>query len=81
MYSLLIFTNKDLLLGKQNYAEIMNRNKVVDTVLEMPQEFEVEDLIEKLLFIQSVEEGLEQSRTGQVMSMDDAKQKLSKWLQ
>jgi hypothetical protein len=39
----------------------MNRNKVVDTVLEMPQEFEGEDLIEKLLFIQSVEEGLQQS--------------------
>jgi hypothetical protein len=58
----------------------MNRNKVVDTVLEMPQEFEVEDLIEKLLFIQSVEEGLEQSKTGKVMSMDDAKQRLSKWL-
>jgi hypothetical protein len=59
----------------------MNRNKVVDTVLEMPQEFEVEDLIEKLLFIQSVEEGLQQSREGRVMSMDDAKQKLGKWLQ
>ena len=35
----LIFINKDLLLGEQNYAEIMNRNKVVDTVLEIPQEF------------------------------------------
>ena len=58
----------------------MNRNKVVDTVLEMPQEFEVEDLIEKLLFIQSVEEGLEQSRTGKVISIDVAKQRLSKWL-
>ncbi len=58
----------------------MNRNKVVDTVLKMPQEFEVEDLIEKLLFIQSVEEGLEQSKTGKVISMDEAKQRLSKWL-
>lgn len=42
----------------------MNKNKVLDTVLEMPQEFEVEDLIERLLFIQSVEEGLEQSKAG-----------------
>lgn len=58
----------------------MNRNKAVETVLEMPQEFEVEDLIEKLLFIQSVEEGLEQSKAGKVISMDDAKQRLSKWL-
>jgi hypothetical protein len=59
----------------------MNRNKALDTVLEMPQEFEVEDLITKLLFIQSVEEGLEQSKLGNVISFEEAKQKLSKWLQ
>ncbi len=59
----------------------MNRNKALGTVLEMPQEFEVEDLITKLLFIQSVEEGLEQSKSGNVISMEEAKQKLSKWLQ
>jgi hypothetical protein len=58
----------------------MDRNKVVNTVLEMPQEFEVETLIEKLLFIEAVEEGLEQSRRGQVMSFEEAKQKLGKWL-
>ena len=59
----------------------MNRNKALDTVLEMPQEFEVEDLISKLLFIQSVEEGLEQSKSGNVISFEEAKQKLGKWLQ
>ena len=59
----------------------MNRNKALDTVLEMPQEFEVEDLITKLLFIQSVEEGLQQSKSGNVVSLEEAKQKLSKWLQ
>lgn len=59
----------------------MNRNKVLDTVSEMPQEFEVEDLIERLLFIQSVEEGLQQSKAGNILSIDEAKNQLSKWLQ
>ena len=59
----------------------MNKNKALDTVLEMPQEFEVEDLITKLLFIQSVEEGLQQSKSGNVISFEEAKQKLGKWLQ
>ena len=59
----------------------MNKNKALDTVLEMPQEFEVEDLITKLLFIQSVEEGLHQSKSGNVISFEEAKQKLGKWLQ
>jgi hypothetical protein len=59
----------------------MNKNKALDTVSEMPQEFEVEDLITKLLFIQSVEEGLEQSKSGNVISFEEAKQKLGKWLQ
>jgi hypothetical protein len=59
----------------------VNRNKVLDTVSEMPQEFEVENLIERLLFIQSVEEGLEQSKAGNILSIDEAKNQLSKWLQ
>jgi predicted transcriptional regulator len=68
-------------LKKLQNGKIMNRNKALDTVLEMPQEFEVEDLITKLLFIQSVEEGLEQSKAGNVVSFEEAKQRLSKWLQ
>ena len=55
----------------------MNKSKALDTVMEMPQEFEVEDLIEKLLFIQLVDEGLEQSKAGNVFSMDEAKVLLS----
>ena len=58
----------------------MERKKVLDAVLEMPQEFEVETLIEKLLFIEAVEEGLEESKKGQVVSFEDAKLKLGKWL-
>jgi hypothetical protein len=59
----------------------VNRNKVLNAVSEMPQEFEVEELIERLLFIQSVEEGLQQSKAGNILSIDEAKNQLSKWLQ
>jgi hypothetical protein len=36
----------------------MNRGKAIDTVKELPQEFELEDLLGKLFFVQKVEDGL-----------------------
>jgi len=37
----------------------MKRDKVMDTVKEFPQEFDLEELIERLVFVEKVEKGLE----------------------
>lgn len=58
----------------------MTKEKVIGTVQNMPDEFDIEELIEKLIFIQQVEEGLEQSKARKIVSMDDAKNRFSKWL-
>lgn len=41
----------------------MKRDKAIETVKEFPQEFELEDLIERLVFLEKVEKGLEQVNT------------------
>ena len=48
--------------------------------MDFPEKFDVEELIEKLIFIQQVEEGLEQSKNRQVVTMEEAKNRMSKWL-
>jgi predicted transcriptional regulator len=45
----------------------------------MPQQFDVEELIERLIFIDKVEEGLEDSKNGKVVLFDEAKEQLGKW--
>lgn len=58
----------------------MTKHQVVDSLKSFPEKFSVEDLIEKLIFIEKVEEGLVQSKNGETVSMDDAKKRLHKWL-
>ena len=58
----------------------MTREKALGTIMDFPEKFDVEELIEKLIFIQQVEEGLEQSKNRQVVTMEEAKNRMSKWL-
>ncbi len=57
------------------------KEQVVETVQQMPQEFSIDSLMSKLLFLSKVEKGLSQSAKGQVLSQKETKQKLSKWLE
>jgi predicted transcriptional regulator len=45
----------------------------------LPEEFSVDELIERLIFIEKVEEGLRQSEEGNVVSNDDVKHIIDKW--
>ena len=58
----------------------MTKNQVVDSLKDFPEKFSVEQLIEKLIFIEKVEEGLSQSKNNETVSMEDAKKRLHKWL-
>ena len=56
----------------------MTKHQVVDSLKNFPEKFSVEDLIEKLIFIEKVEEGIVQSKNGETVSVDDAKKRLPK---
>jgi sulfur carrier protein ThiS len=58
----------------------MTKHQVVDSLKNFPEKFSVEDLIEKLIFIEKVEEGIIQSKNGETVSMQEAKKRLHKWL-
>jgi len=57
----------------------MNKDKVIDTVNELPQNFELDELMEKLIFIEKVELGLKQVEEGKVVSNDKAKEIAKQW--
>jgi len=59
---------------------MLTRAQVFDTLERMPEQFLLDDLFDKLLFINKIEIGLTQSSNGQVCSKEEARQKLSKWL-
>lgn len=57
----------------------MTKDRVLDSLADLPEEFSVEDLIERLLFVQKVEEGLRQSERGETTPVEDVRQQLRKW--
>ncbi|MDA0196381.1 MAG: hypothetical protein O2887_17480 [Bacteroidetes bacterium] len=56
----------------------MNKSKVIETLDQLPEEFSTEELIDKLIFIEKVEQGINDVEEGKVISMDEAKERLSK---
>ena len=57
----------------------MKRDKAIETVKEFPQEFELEDLIERLVFLEKVEKGLQQVEQGQTIPHHKVKEITKKW--
>ena len=57
----------------------MKRDKVMQTVKEFPQEFDLEELIERLVFVEKVEKGLEQIKEGKTVPHEQVKYMIKKW--
>ena len=57
----------------------MNREKAIDTIRKLPQEFELEELMEKLVFVEKVERGLQQAEQGKVTPHAEVKELVKKW--
>mgnify|MGYP000270516470 CR=1 FL=1 len=57
----------------------MTKDMVLDSLAKMPNEFPLEDLLERLVFVQKVEEGLRQSEQGETTPIGEVKERLRKW--
>lgn len=57
----------------------MKKEKALEAVNELPQEFDLEDLIEKLVFMEKVEEGLKQLEDGKTVDQAKVKEMVKKW--
>lgn len=58
----------------------MTKELLQEAVTKMPSEFSIDELMEKLILLQSFEEGRRQYREGQYYTQEEMKQRLAKWL-
>ena len=47
----------------------MKKYKVIEILNHLPDEFDVEELVEKLLFVEKVEKGMQDAEEGKAMSL------------
>lgn len=57
----------------------MKRDSAINTINEFPNEFELEDLLEKLVFAEKAEYGLKELKDGKTVSHEAAKEIVNKW--
>ena len=58
----------------------MTKEKVLETVRNLPDEFTLDELLERLFILEIIEKGMQQVREGQVVSSEDARKRFEKWL-
>ncbi|MCW3070859.1 MAG: hypothetical protein JWO44_749 [Bacteroidetes bacterium] len=58
----------------------MNKKKLLETIKDLPENFSIDELLDKVLLMQKIETGLTQSINGESKSTEQAKAKLKKWL-
>jgi len=56
------------------------KQAAIDLIERLPDEVSTETIVAELLFKQSVIQGLEELDRGQVVSHDEARERLAKWL-
>ena len=59
---------------------MLDKEQVLITLKELPNKFSIDELMERLIFIQKVESGLAQSKANQIVNSEVAQERLKKWL-
>jgi hypothetical protein len=58
----------------------MKKDKVIASLNELPDEFTIEELIQRMLFIEKVEKGIEQADKGKTIPLEEVKKQFkTKW--
>jgi|APTNR8051073442_1049403.scaffolds.fasta_scaffold01845_9 hypothetical protein len=56
------------------------KEKVIEVIQSLPDQFSIDDLVERLIVLHKIETGLHQVGEGQTLTTSEARKKLEQWL-
>ena len=56
------------------------KQDAIKLIQELPDDANLEDIVERFVFVQKVQRGLEQAQHGETLSDNKVRQRLNKWL-
>jgi hypothetical protein len=59
---------------------MLTKEEVLKTVNDLPGEFSFEDILDRLMLLNKIDIGIEQSNNGETLSTTEAEESLAKWL-
>ncbi len=57
---------------------MLTKDRVINNVEKMPNEFSIDELVERLLFVDAIEKGIKQDDSNEVSTTKELKQKLGR---
>ena len=68
------------ILIAQNQFKMITKEPLIETIKQLPPEFSVDEVIDKIFLLENIEKGLQQSQKGKVTRDEDLDKKLPEWL-
>ncbi|MBD3750421.1 MAG: hypothetical protein IE931_13095 [Sphingobacteriales bacterium] len=59
---------------------MISKTQLIQTIEGMPEEFSMDDFLDRILLLQKIELGINQSENNETFSTEEAKDQLKKWL-
>ncbi|MBD1385535.1 hypothetical protein IDJ75_09625 [Mucilaginibacter rigui] len=59
---------------------MLTRDDVLKTIDDLPKEFSLDEIIDRLIILEKIDTGLDQSKNNETISTNEAKEQLAKWL-
>lgn len=57
----------------------MKKSTIIQTLNELPKEFDLDELLERLIVIEKIDEGMEDAKAGKTISHEKVKKMVAKW--
>ena len=64
----------------QNQFKMITKEQLIETIRQLPPEFSLDEVIDKIFLLENIEKGLQQSQKGKVTRDEDLDKKLPEWL-
>ncbi len=58
----------------------MTKTQLINAIENLPDNLTIDQVIDRIIFIDKVQKGLDDSINGRINTKEEAKQKLNKWL-
>ncbi len=60
---------------------MITKKTLLRSLENLPDKFSLDDLLDRIILLQKIDIGMEQSQAGQTHTTEQAKKKLNKWLE
>lgn len=59
---------------------MVNKTSIIDSLKDLPESFSAEELINRIILLDKIDEGLKQAQEGKSINDEEIEEQLAKWL-